>query len=45
MAEKRYSYDDVLKLLREIDVHLHYIWTLCVNTAKLGSQIRVIISR
>ena len=24
MARKRYSDEDVLKLLREIDVHLHY---------------------
>ena len=23
MARKRYSYEDALKLLREIDVHLH----------------------
>ena len=25
MARKRYSDDDVLKLLREVDVHLHVV--------------------
>jgi hypothetical protein len=45
MARKRYSDEDVLKLLREIDVHLHDgldVVSACV--AKLGFQIRFIIT-
>ena len=44
MARKRYSDEDVLKLLREIDVHLHDGLD-CVNACrKVGFQIRVIIT-
>ena len=36
MAQKRYSDEDVLKLLREIDVHLHDGLDVVARVAKLG---------
>jgi hypothetical protein len=44
MARKRYSDEDVLKLLREIDVHLHDGLDVVSACRKAGIQIRVIIT-
>ena len=44
MARKRYSDEDVLKLLREIDVHLHDGLDFVNACRKVGFQIRVIIT-
>ena len=42
MSRKRYSNEDALKILREIDVHLHHGLDVVSSCRKREFQIRVI---
>ena len=44
MARKRYSDEDALKILREIDVHLHDGLDVVSHVAKRGFRTRRIIT-